>query len=368
MNQARLDRLFSSIRQAGWYGLVLNPGPSLSYLTGLSFHLMERPVLGIFIPGQPVHIVLPELERTKANSREDDLILYPYEESAESRDQALQDAVGMSGVDGRTVGVEPLRIRYFETRLLQQAAPHVELVPGDPVIETLRLRKDAEEVQRMQRAVQVAEQALDASLPRIHVGMTERQIAAELTIQLLRAGSEPDLPFSPIVAAGPHSALPHAVPSDRPLQSGDLLIIDWGATVDGYISDLTRTFAVGDVDPEYRRIHQLTLEANAAGVVRAGPGVPAGAVDAAARQVIDDGGYGMYFIHRTGHGIGMEAHEPPYLRGDNEADLEPGMAFTVEPGIYLPERGGVRIEDNLVITETGSSVLSSFPRDLQRVG
>jgi Xaa-Pro dipeptidase len=368
MNQERLDRLFGSIRQAGWRALVLNPGPSLMYLTGLSFHLMERPVLGFFVPGQPVHLVLPELERAKATSREDDLILYPYEETLDSRLKALEDAVGMAGLDGKRVGVEPLRLRFYETQLLQQAAPRATLVPGDNVIESLRLHKDAAEVERMQRAVQVAERALEACLPQIRVGMTEHQLAAELTVQLLRAGSEPELPFSPIVASGPNSALPHAVPTDRPLQQGDMLIVDWGATVDGYISDLTRTFAVGEVKPEFERIYQVVLEANAAGVVRAAPGVPVGSVDAAARQVIEDAGYGPYFIHRTGHGIGMEAHEPPYVRGDNEAPLEPGMAFTIEPGIYLSERGGVRIEDNLVITESGSSVLSSFPRDLQRVG
>ena len=368
MNPERLDRLFGSIRQAGWHALALNPGPSLTYLTGLSFHLMERPVLGFFVPGQPVHLVLPELERVKAGSRDDDLILYPYEETAASRFAALQDAVGMAGLDGKRVGVEPLRLRFYETQLLQQAAPRLSLIAGDAVIETLRLRKDEAEVERMQRAVQVAERALEACLPAIRVGMTERELASELTVQLLRARSDPDLPFSPIVAAGPNSALPHAVPSDRPLQNGDLLILDWGASFEGYISDLTRTFAVGEVEPEFRRIHQLVLESNAAAVVRAAPGVTAGSVDDGARQVIEGAGYGSYFIHRTGHGIGMEAHEPPYIRADNAAPLEPGMAFTVEPGIYLPGRGGVRIEDNLVVTETGCTVLSSFDRDLRQVG
>jgi Xaa-Pro dipeptidase len=368
MNPERLARLFGSIRQAGWHALALNPGPSLAYLTGLSFHLMERPVLGFFVPGQPVHLVLPELERTKAGSREDDLILYPYEETSASRLAALHEAVGMAGLDGKRVGVEPLRLRYFETQLLQQAAPRASLVAGDVVIEALRLNKDGVEVERMQRAVQVAERALEATLPAIRVGMTERELAAELTVQLQRAGSDPELPFSPIVASGPNSALPHAVPSDRPLQNGDLLILDWGGTVEGYISDLTRTFAVGEVEPEFHRIHQLVLEANAAAVVRAAPGVTAASVDNGARQVIEAAGYGSYFIHRTGHGIGMEAHEPPYIRADNTAALEPGMAFTVEPGIYLPGRGGVRIEDNLVVTETGCTVLSSFDRDLRQVG
>jgi len=152
------------------------------------------------------------------------------------------------------------------------------------------------------------------------------------------------------------------------LQSGDLLVIDWGATHDGYISDLTRTFAVGDVDDEYQKIHKIVQEANAAGRAAGKPGARCADVDIAARNVIEKSGYGEYFTHRTGHGIGMEGHEEPYMRGDNEQLLEPGMAFTVEPGIYLPGKNGVRVEDNVVITETGADVLSDMPREIRVVG
>jgi len=205
-------------------------------------------------------------------------------------------------------------------------------------------------------------------LPAIKIGMTEKELASELTVQLLRNGAESKLPFAPIVCAGPNSANPHAVPSERRLQAGDLLIIDWGATFDNYLSDLTRTFAIGEASPEYARIAQVVAEANQAGRDAATPGVPASLVDSAARQVIEKAGYGSYFIHRTGHGLGMEEHEEPYIRSDNTQLLLPGMTFTVEPGIYLPERGGVRIEDNVVITESGSESLSNFPRELKVVG
>jgi Xaa-Pro dipeptidase len=158
------------------------------------------------------------------------------------------------------------------------------------------------------------------------------------------------------------------VPGERRLQPGDLLIIDWGATFEGYVSDLTRTFAVGEVEPELARIAQIVNEANQAGREAAAPGVPASTVDSAARRVIEKAGYGVYFIHRTGHGLGMEEHEEPYIRSDNAQLLSPGMTFTVEPGIYLPERGGVRIEDNVLITEIGSESLSDLPRELKVVG
>ena len=145
------------------------------------------------------------------------------------------------------------------------------------------------------------------------------------------------MPFAPIVSGGPNAANPHAGPSERKLQAGDLLVVDWGAAYDGYISDLTRTFAVGEVDDEYKKIHTIVQAANAAGRAAGKPGVPCANVDKAARDVIENAGYGKYFTHRTGHGIGMEGHEEPYMRGDNMQLLEPGMAFTVEPGIYLPK-------------------------------
>jgi Xaa-Pro dipeptidase len=176
------------------------------------------------------------------------------------------------------------------------------------------------------------------------------------------------MPFAPIVSGGPNSANPHASPSDRKVCSGDLLVVDWGAAVDGYVSDLTRTFAVGEVDAEYRKIHRIVQEANAAGREAGKPGVPCANVDLAARTVIEKAGYGKYFTHRTGHGIGMEGHEEPYMRGDNMQLLEPGMVYTVEPGIYLPERNGVRIEDNLLINEDSVECLSNMPRELRVVG
>jgi Xaa-Pro dipeptidase len=172
------------------------------------------------------------------------------------------------------------------------------------------------------------------------------------------------MPFAPIIASGPNSANPHAVPTDRQLQLGDMLIVDWGASVAGYISDLTRTFVLGEPDPEFSQIAHIVVEANAAARQQAKPGVPAGLLDQAAREVIEKAGYGEFFTHRTGHGLGLEPHEEPYIRKDNPLVLAPGMTFTIEPGIYLPGRGGVRVEDNLVITESGSETLSDFPREL----
>jgi Xaa-Pro dipeptidase len=198
--------------------------------------------------------------------------------------------------------------------------------------------------------------------------MTEREIGTELVMQTLVAGSDSDLPFAPIVASGPNGALPHASMTDRAIQRGDLLTLDWGAAKNGYIADLTRTFAVGPVDDELKRIYEAVKAANAAAKACAKPGVSAAEVDAAARQVITAAGYGEYFTHRVGHGLGLEGHEDPSMHGRNELTLTPGITFTIEPGIYLPGRGGVRIEDDVVVTADGCESLSTYPRELQVIG
>ena len=219
----------------------------------------------------------------------------------------------------------------------------------------------------MRRAAEVAQRALEETLPHLQLGMTEKEVSAELVIQLLRAGTETPLPFSPMVAFGPNSANPHAYPTGRELANGDLVLFDWGATVEGYVSDITRMFVVGEPPPEFDRIAGLAAAANRAARETAGPGVPAGDLDKAARDVISQGGYGEYFRHRTGHGLGMEAHESPYIREGSEEILAPGMAFTIEPGIYLDGLGGVRVEDDMVITENGAESLTTLPRELRRL-
>lgn len=364
----RWQRLDQALCSSALWALVLNPGPSLYYLTGLSFHLMERPVIGLFTPDQPPCLILPELEREKAASAGLGLQLETYGEDEDTRLEALQRALRSRAARCVRIGIEPLRLRVMELRLLQEAAPQAEFVPADEVIGALRLVKDVGEVDAVRQAVRVAEAALEATLPLVRLGMTERELASELTIQLLHAGSEPELPFPPIVASGPNSALPHAVPSDRTLQPGDLLLIDWGAAARGYVSDLTRMFCLAPVPAEWRRLHDIVEQANAAGREVARPGATCADVDRAARSVIEAAGHGEAFLHRTGHGIGLEAHEPPFIRGDNLQPLAPGMTFTIEPGIYLPDKGGLRIEDNVLITSLGSECLTTLPRSLREIG
>ncbi len=370
MSSKRLQKLFVALQAAHLDGLALMPGPSLTYALGLRFHLMERPILALFTAGGRSAMILPELE--VGGLGDTPVEVFAYAEEPAEWGAAFQRAIQALGLAGKRIGVEPRAMRLLEFRYLEQAVGSATRAADFPdaseVVSSLRVCKDEDELAAIRRAVRVAEAALQATLPLVRVGMSERELAAELMTQLLRNGSQPELPFAPIVSAGPNAANPHAMPSDRSLQVGDLLVIDWGACVDGYISDLTRTFAIGEVGEEEKRIYEVVRTANEAARAILRPGVTCDQVDAAARQVIEQAGYGHYFIHRTGHGIGLEPHESPYLRAGDPHPLESGMTFTIEPGVYLPGRNGVRIEDNLAVTDQGAECLSTWPRALQVIG
>jgi Xaa-Pro dipeptidase len=364
LRQAKLQHILIS---AGLDSLILNPGPSLVYLTGLHFHLSERPVLVFFTPTASPIIVLPELEQQKLRDLPYSIQAFPYGEDPAEWGKVFQAAVHASRLENARNGVEPTQLRLLEYRLLTDAAPKTEFIPAQESVSSLRMFKDESELSAMRKAVAIAQKALTATLPKVKIGLSERQLAAELTLQLFNAGCDPEVPFAPIVSSGPNSANPHALPSDRKLAPGDLLVIDWGASFQGYFSDITRTFAIGGLDPEYALMASIVLSANSAGRQAAKPGLPAEAIDQAARVVIEAAGYGKYFTHRTGHGLGMESHEDPYIRSGNLLTLEPGMTFTIEPGIYLPGRNGVRIEDDVVITPTGAECLTSLPREVKQL-
>ena len=365
MSEKRLSNLYTLMEDARLDAVALNPGPSLTYLTGLHFHLSERPTVLLAARGAAPVLVLPELEHIKASLSAIPLECFSYNDDPATWQAAFKQAARTLPLDHARIGVEATRLRVLELDHLQAALPEATITPAETCLGALRLHKEDGEIKAMRAAVRIAQQALLTTLPQVKPGLSEQEIAAELTIQLLKAGSQPELPFTPIVASGPNSANPHATPSERRLQSGDLLLIDWGASAEDYCSDITRTFAIGRADPEMDKIGRVVLEANQAGFAAAAPGAPASAVDQAARAVIEAAGYGAYFTHRCGHGLGMEGHEAPYIYAENQTILEPGMTFTIEPGIYLPGRGGVRIEDNVVITASGAESLTDLPRGLK---
>ncbi len=364
MSIHRLERLYKLMDEAGIQAVALNPGPNLVYLTGLHFHLSERPTTFLAATGQEPVLILPELEVSKAEKTLINLQISPFGENPAEWVNAFKAAGMALGLEGRAIAVEPNRMRFLEMELLRSGITGAQIISGEKVFSRLRLQKESNEIVAMMRAARIAQDALKALLPLVRPGVSERDLAAELVLQLLRHGSDTLLPFEPIVAAGANSANPHAVPGEYRIKMGDLVLFDWGASYNGYFSDITRTFAVGPADEEFKAIYSLVQQANQAGRDAGKPGMQAGKVDLATRKVIDKGGYGAYFTHRTGHGLGMESHEPPYLYAENELVLAEGMVYTIEPGIYLPGKGGVRIEDNMVVTHDGSQPLTDYPREL----
>lgn len=358
----RLEQLALRQREAGVDCAILIPGPNLRYLSGLAFGTSERPVAAFFPVDQPPVVLLPFFEQGRAKGmlgREVGLYAYTDEDGYQG---AFRRAAEALSLDEKCCAVEYLHMRVLELRALQDVAPGARFVSLEEKLPGLRILKDEHEIASMRRAIAITEDALQRLLAQPLCGLTERQIAARLAQGMTDLGA--DAVAFMIVVSGPNTADPHAAPSDRQVQAGDLITIDCGVLKNGYMSDLTRTFAVDRIDPRLVEVYETVRRANAAGKAAVRPGVHAQEVDRAARGVIEEAGYGRYFTHRTGHGLGIEVHEPPYIVEGNELSLAAGMVFTVEPGIYIPGVGGVRIEDDVVVTAAGVECLTSFEREL----
>lgn len=365
MTQERIERIAALAKSAGLDAVAMIPSPNFLWTVGLSKHLSERPCVLIIRADGEAGIIAAGFEIPSIQSVFPAIQPFPFRDNPSYWGEAFAEAGKRLGLSGKTLGVEPRHFRFTEYDFFASNVPNLTVVGAAEFFSTLRLRKTTDELMKMKKAAKIAEKALEDTLPIVKPGVRELEIANTLIMNLIRRGSSIDLPFDPIIASGPNSADPHAAVSEREVQAGEFVLIDWGTRFEGYCSDLTRTFAVGSVSEEMRTVHNLVASANRAAFASVKPGVAAGEVDAAARNLIRDGGYDGFFTHRLGHGLGMECHEDPYMFGENRTLLEAGMVFTDEPGIYLPGQFGVRIEDDLVVTESGCESLTSFPRDLQ---
>jgi Xaa-Pro aminopeptidase len=251
-------------------------------------------------------------------------------------------------------------------RLAGMLRAGIELVPAGGAVETLRAVKDDSELEAIRAAARLADDALTEVLGRGLVGRTEREVALDLEFTMRRLGAQA-ASFPPIVAAGEHGALPHAAPRELPIPAGTLCVVDWGAQLDGYASDCTRTYATGDIDPRDAQVYALVLQAQEAALAAVRPGPTGREVDAVARSIIDAAGHAEHFGHGLGHGVGLDVHEGPRLSKQGETALAAGMVVTVEPGVYVPGAVGVRIEDLVIVTDDGAEVVSSLPKELQFV-
>jgi len=362
--QQRWDKLFA--RLDGVDVVALIPGANLRYFIGLDYHRSERPILAFISRAGQVRFILPLLEVAKRQQHPDSAIAEAESfvwSDVDGYAEAFRQAVQALG--GARLGVDGMSMRVFEWLALGQAGQDMGGVQdvGQALL-GVRAIKDADEIEAMRRANQRSEEALRRFLAWARPGMSEQDMAAQLSRELQAAGCSGDS-FAPIVLTGPQSALPHGNPGPRTLGQDEFLLVDYGGVVDGYPADITRTFCLGTPSADMLRLHEIVQQANEAARRIAAPGVTCGQVDKAARDVIEAAGYGDYFTHRTGHGLGLEGHELPQIAANVDVPLEVGMVFTIEPGIYLPGVGGVRIEDDMVVTATGCESLTSFPRGWQ---
>jgi len=345
----RRARAAAKLRERAFAALLVSPGADLLYLTGYPVHTSERLTCLVLERDGSATLVCPELEAPRAAAAAPDLARAAWGETADPY-ALVASLVRAAG----PVAVADQMWAAFVLRLEGVLADRAFAVASE-ITRELRMRKDAEEREDLRLVAEAADRAYARMLSRPFAGRNERDIGAELAA-LLRDEGHDEVGFT-IVASGPNGASPHHDSGGRRVAEGDTVVLDFGGARLGYRSDLTRTVHVGvSVDREAGRVHDVVRRAQEAGYAAAHEGAAAEDVDAASRAVIDEAGYGAYFIHRTGHGIGLDGHEHPYLVRGNRERLERGMAFSIEPGVYLPGRFGVRIEDIAVIGDDGDVV------------
>ncbi|GAA4323486.1 aminopeptidase P family protein [Streptomyces venetus] len=357
--RARLERAARAAAEAGLAGLLVAPGPDLVWLTGYTPPAVtERLTLLVIAPGEDPVLVVPALEAPDARKAPgaSALVLRDWTDGKDpyAATAALLDASGRFGISDNAWALHLLALRKA-----MPAGSYTSLTEALPM---LRAVKDAAELDLMAAAGAAADATFEEIRNVRFSGRREAEVAADLDRHLRRHGHE-TVDFT-IVASGPNGADPHHEAGDRVMERGDMVVLDFGGLRGGYGSDTSRTVHVGEPTDEERRVHDVVRAAQEAGFRAVRPGAACQDVDRAARAVIADAGYGEYFIHRTGHGIGVTTHEPPYMIEGEEQPLVPGMCFSVEPGIYLPGRFGVRIEDIVTVTEDGGRRLNTTSREL----
>lgn len=349
---SKLAKLRAEIKTAGIQAVMITRPENRRYISGFTGSA------GTLIVTQTSAYLLTDfryIEQAQAQAPEFQVVRI-----GEPGQDALQDLLVADGIN--SLGFEQDYVTYAEYERLKQRLA-TELVPQSGIVEKLRQVKTEEEIAHMQRATQIAEAAFEQVLPEIEAGRTELEIALDLEIAMRRLGAE-GLAFSIIAASGPRSSLPHGRATERVLQAGDFLTLDFGAISGGYCSDMTRTVVLGQPSEKQLEIYNIVLQAQLQAQAAVRPGLQGKEVDQVARDIIAAAGYGDFFGHGLGHGVGLQVHEGPRAGKTSEDILQPGMVVTIEPGIYIPDFGGVRIEDMVLVAETGHRNFNSSSKEL----
>lgn len=350
---ARRDRARALVREVGSSMLIVPSGSTnFTYLSGASFGRSER-LIALVLPvqGEPF-LVAPSFEVERVARRARGIAIAAWQES-ESPYDVLRDKLGESRAEGGAL-VDP-HAELATAHAFAKAMPRVTIAPATELLDKMRVKKTEEELVRMRRAIAITEDAIARTFERLEAGMRDSDVRAIIKEEHERRGVDGDA----LVQLGPDSAMPHGLPQGARLDDEMVVLIDGGCTVEGYWSDISRTRWFGSRPSDrFRAIYNLVHDAQTAAIARAKPGAPCESVDAAAREVIANGGFGEHFTHRLGHGIGLDGHEAAYMVKGNAAPVEPGFVFSVEPGVYLPGELGVRLEDDVVCGGSGAIVMS----------
>jgi Xaa-Pro aminopeptidase len=354
---ARLERTRAAMAERDVAALAVSPSDDLRYLLGFSPTADERLCLLLLGPTRML-IVVPGVNAEQMRAAVPGIELVRWAD-ADGPTAALADALAQLELEGGTIGVDGT-MRADSLLQLEALRPAARYVPAAEVLGALRVRKDEAELDALRASARTADTAVQAALAACTGGRMELEVAEVASATFLREGCE-EATFA-FVASGPNGAFPHHHSGRRVLRRGESITVDVGGRLEGYASDITRMAYVGEPDEEYLRVHAAVEAAVQAALATVEPGVRCGDVDAAARGAVEEAGLGTFFVHRTGHGLGLSGHEPPWIMAGEQTRLEPGMVFSIEPGVYLPGRFGVRLEEIVAVTADGCEILSGLSR------
>ncbi|WP_411953647.1 M24 family metallopeptidase [Alkalibacillus sp. S2W] len=362
MNQ-RLDQLTEALKKHDLDSMLMTSKANVFYYSGLYAEAHER-LIAVYVDtyGRKA-IVAPalEMEDIRRTAWQDDIITYFDHEDPWDK---IKVWLTSTGELPKQLAIEEDHLNVSRYQNVLNLTQTSDVHHGQNLLNQIRVIKDESELKALQEAARYADFAIETAVHHIQPGKTELEIIAEVEYALKQKGIR-DMSFSTLVLSGEKTASPHGTPSTKPIENGDFILMDLGVVYEGYCSDITRTVAVGHVNEEQRTVYETVLEAEKNAIAACDISTPLGNIDDAARSVIDQAGYGDFFTHRIGHGMGIDVHEFPSMSSNNQNPLQAGMTFTIEPGIYQPHVGGVRIEDDIYMTEEGPLVLTQYPKDLK---
>lgn len=365
MNQeyeTRRQSFIHYLKEADIGAAMVTDPANIFYLTGFNTDPHER-FLALYVdrPSEEIYFFVPALDKEIAEEMTSIEHIIPI---ADIDDPSMVVKQTIQAIPSK-IGMEKKSVSILMLEHLRQTLGHFELTDIQPLLTTLRMTKSDKEITLAKEAIHIIEHVMTEGIKRIKRNISEIELVAELEYLMRKYGAEKPS-FDTLVLFGEKAALPHGKPDTKKLKDGDFILIDMGVLKNGYCSDITRTFIYGEPTPKQKEIYHTVLQSNLAGIHAIKKGVPVKNFDIASRTIINNAGYGDYFITRVGHGLGIELHEEPSIHGENEMLAKNGMLFTIEPGIYIPDFGGVRIEDTVYINEQGQpEVLSTFPKELK---